>query len=157
MNVLVKSIARSGSRFLSCTGTTRSVSNMTKHLIAYDQRCALVSFARSSLSYSINARAFNTSRCCRLASESKSDDDQQQKVIETAPAGNNQEDQTQPRMAIAFTCGVCSERVTRTFFKQSYEKGVVVIKCPACCNHHIIADNLGWHPDWREAGFRCPE
>ena len=26
-----------------------------------------------------------------------------------------------------------------------------------CSSRHLIADNLGWHPDWREAGFRCPE
>lgn len=53
----------------------------------------------------------------------------------------------QPRMRITFTCNVCSERLTRTFSKESYEKTVVLIKCPGCSNHHIIADNLGWFSD----------
>lgn len=52
-----------------------------------------------------------------------------------------------PRMAITFTCKVCSERLTRTFLRESYEKTVVIVKCPGCENHHIIADNLGWFSD----------
>lgn len=53
----------------------------------------------------------------------------------------------QPRMAITLTCNVCQERLTRTFLKESYEKTVVIIKCPKCLNNHIIADNLGWFSD----------
>ena len=58
-----------------------------------------------------------------------------------------------PRMAIKFTCKVCDERLSRTFLKQSYEKGVVLIKCPKCLNHHIIADNLNWFTDLN--GKKC--
>ncbi|CAD5123847.1 DgyrCDS12153 [Dimorphilus gyrociliatus] len=52
-----------------------------------------------------------------------------------------------PQMAITFTCKVCEQRTTRTFSKISYEKGVVIIKCPGCNNNHLIADNLGWFRD----------
>jgi hypothetical protein len=51
------------------------------------------------------------------------------------------------RLAIAFTCKVCNERMTRTFLKKSYEEGVVLIRCTKCLNNHIIADNLGWFSD----------
>jgi hypothetical protein len=65
---------------------------------------------------------------------------------------NNTTDEPR-RMAISFTCNVCQERMMRTFHKQSYEKGVVIIKCVKCLNHHIIADNLGWFTDLN--GKKC--
>jgi mitochondrial protein import protein ZIM17 len=47
-------------------------------------------------------------------------------------------------MAIVFTCTKCDTRSAKTFSRQSYENGIVLIRCPGCKNLHLVADNLGW-------------
>lgn len=32
----------------------------------------------------------------------------------------------------------------KTCCRESYEKGVVVVRCAGCNNLHLIADRLGW-------------
>lgn len=46
-----------------------------------------------------------------------------------------------------FTCSPCGNKMARTFTKDAYHKGVVLIRCDKCDNIHLIADNLGWFQD----------
>ena len=54
---------------------------------------------------------------------------------------------TNASMIAIFTCNACQSRHSYQFSKQSYNQGVVIVRCPSCDNLHLVADNLGWFSD----------
>jgi hypothetical protein len=50
-------------------------------------------------------------------------------------------------LMMAFTCTKCDTKQARTFSKDSYQNGVVLVRCGGCNNLHLVADNLGWFRD----------
>jgi len=61
------------------------------------------------------------------------------------------------RLAIVYSCGVCSHRFTKSFSHHAYTKGIVIIKCPSCEKLHLIADNLGWFEPSHKIGNTIEE
>ncbi|VVB05702.1 unnamed protein product [Arabis nemorensis] len=45
---------------------------------------------------------------------------------------------------MVFTCKVCETRSMKMASRESYENGVVVVRCGGCDNLHLIADRCGW-------------
>lgn len=91
----------------------------------------------------------NSSRAFLRHLSSDSNDSIKQTRI---PLANINDGVESPRMGIQFRCKVCDHTLQKTFTRQSYEQGVVIIRCDSCSNLHLIADNLGWFKDLTQDG-----
>lgn len=58
--------------------------------------------------------------------------------------GDQQEPSPRHDLAMVFTCSVCETRSAKTMNRETYAKGVVIVRCPGCKNLHLISDRLGW-------------
>jgi hypothetical protein len=85
---------------------------------------------------------------CRQVSSHSDDDASRVRV----PLGSIHEGDASSRMGIQFRCQICDHTLQKTFTRQSYEHGVVLIRCDSCENLHLIADNLGWFKDLTDNG-----
>ncbi|KRX06061.1 hypothetical protein PPERSA_01139 [Pseudocohnilembus persalinus] len=48
---------------------------------------------------------------------------------------------------LMYTCKICNTKQMRSFTKQAYHEGVVLLRCEGCDKLHLIADNLGFFDD----------
>jgi len=84
-----------------------------------------------------------------LASDSAKNQSYYSEKVPLAKIGEFKE----AKLLLGFNCKVCTSRNTKFISKQAYNKGVVIVKCGGCGNHHLIADNLGWWSDLSEKGL----
>lgn len=63
------------------------------------------------------------------------------------------------RIGISFVCTYeeCGTRVSKSVGRLSYNKGTVVIQCPGCKKHHVIADNTGMYSDLTDGKVNIEE
>eukprot|EP00252_Welwitschia_mirabilis_P025162 TRINITY_DN7755_c0_g1_i1.p1 TRINITY_DN7755_c0_g1~~TRINITY_DN7755_c0_g1_i1.p1 ORF type:complete len:204 (-),score=32.32 TRINITY_DN7755_c0_g1_i1:225-836(-) len=84
-----------------------------------------------------------TSGDCQVKTTSALDTNAQHRSVEFT-ASSKLNASKRHDFVMVFTCKVCETRSVKTMSKESYEKGIVIVRCGGCKNLHLIADRLGW-------------
>jgi hypothetical protein len=89
---------------------------------------------------------------CTSAEEGSSSDDLLDPGREESDGGAGSDESSKRSMnskekndlIMMFTCTVCDPRSAKTMTRDTYDNGIVIVRCPRCQKLHLIADCLGW-------------
>jgi len=89
---------------------------------------------------------------CTSAEEGSSSDDLLDPGREESNGGAGSDESSKRSMnskekndlIMMFTCKVCDTRSAKTMTRDTYDNGIVIVRCPRCQKLHLIADRLRW-------------